>query len=103
MPKDAPQVQGAPADVAQPESSLVRYLASLVKLRDVLAATPDATVACGRGAARLPAARLADMLALVDDAVVGKLTPAAADGALLFRRGDLSFVAKREDLPGARA
>ena len=53
--------------------------------------------------AHLAQANSPDMLALVDDAVVGKLTPAAADGALLFRRGDLSFVAKREDLPGARA
>lgn len=93
---------GAPVDVSQPESNLVQYLASLVKMRDVVAGSGEATIACGRGGlASLPAARLGDLLALVDDAITGQAAPVSAD-PLLFRRGDFSFEAKGGDLPGAR-
>lgn len=94
----------APVVLACRDSSVVQFLASLVKLERILAEAPAATLACGHNAASFPAAKVADLRRLVDDALVGALAPTpdadllrTAD-ALYFKRGDLSVTVRRDAL-----
>jgi len=82
-----------------PASSVVQFLASLVKLRGLVEGR-EATIACGKESERLPAARLADLLRLVDDAITGMAVgEPGAPGALVFSRGDLAVALRADDLP----